>query len=478
MPRLTLLFALVALLAFPAAAPAQTPQPCTGNPDQPLPIDITVEGQPSHAEYVLPAGTPRGLVVIAHGYSHTAQSWREHMVKIANANGVIAVAPDYRGIRYEGTGPEGRPRSRGWPVVGGAQDVLAYARYFEQACPGLPTIDLYSVSMGANIAGYALTQNPRRADGRPLFDYWFAVEGVHDFTQTYNNARLIESGSDFARGAREDIEAEAGGTLEERPEEYARRTNIDRADDIAASGIRGVVVYHARFDGLAFYDRAEVLVAALRRLGVPVDVFEVGRRGSDESDTLTPGAPAQMAGHGSEISQTHIVIQGGLDRLTAHLTRAEPAPCGRLLKVDDRFSNARPDPATRSRTCQPDGPPAAGAACDAEKPLPQRIASYSGRTLRGHAAARGCSRVDHVRVAVFRKQGKKCRWLKGRRLTSARSCSRRVFAGLVASDEQWRYRLPKLPRGTYRAFVVVAGTDGAGEVLFSAPGAKRKLRVR
>jgi acetyl esterase/lipase len=477
MRRLTPLLVAAAALVAPAAAHAQTPaQPCTGNPDQLHVADILVGGQPSHAEYVLPAGAPRGLVVMAHGYSHTVQSWREHMIKTARANGVIVVTPDYRGIRYEGTGPEGRPRSRGWPVTGGAEDLIAYANHFDVACPGLPSITLYSVSMGANISGYALTLNPRRADGRPLFDYWIATEGVHDFLQTYNNARLIEDSSDFARRAREDIEAEAGGTLEAKPEEYRRRTNVERVADIAASGIRGVVIYHGRFDGSAFYDRAEALVAGLRRLGVPVDVFEVGRRGSQESDTVAPNAPAGMAGHGSEISQTHIVIQGGLDRLAALLTRGEPTPCDRLFKINDAFTNITPNPAAKSRLCLPDKPPAAGADCPAASPRPGRIAGYAKRTLSGHASARGCSRIGYARVAVFAPKGRKCRFLKGSKLTAPRSCKKPVFRK-ATGRERWSLKVPKLPKGRYRAFVVAAGTAGEA-VVFSAPGPTLKFRVR
>jgi hypothetical protein len=476
MRRLTsLAIAAVALLA-PAAAQAQAPQACTGNPDLVNAIDISVDGQPSHAEYVLPSGTPRGLVVMAHGYSHTAQSWREHMVRTARANGVIAVTPDYRGIRYEGTGPEGRPRSRGWPVAGGANDLIAYANHFDRACPGLPQITLYGVSMGANISGFALTLNPRRADGRPLFDYWIAVEGVHNFAGTYNNARLVESVNDFARRAREDIEAEAGGTIEDRPAEYARRSNIDRVADIAASGVRGVVIYHGRFDGNAFYDQAEILVDGLRDLGVPVDVFDVGRRGSDESDTLAPGAPKEMAGHGSEISQTHIVIQGGLDRLTALLTRGEPAPCGRLFKVNDKFTNVSPSPGKRSALCQPDPLPVAGSQCAAVRPLASRIAGFAKGTLVGHAGARGCGRVVDVRVAIEQRKGKRCRYLKRGKLTAPRSCKKPVYTKATGA-EQWTLEAPKLEKGTYRAFTVVRATDGDA-VLTSARGPKLKFRAR
>jgi hypothetical protein len=474
MRRLLPLAVAAAALLAPAAAHAQ--QACTGNPDQVLPIDIQVGGAPSHAEYVLPSGAPRGLVVMAHGYSHTAQSWREHMVKTAKANGVIAVTPDYRGIRYEGTGSEGRARSRGWPVAGGAEDLVAYANHFAGACPGLARITLYSVSMGANIAGYALAANPRRADGSPLFDYWLAVEGIHNFSSTYQNARLIEGSSDFARRAREDIEAEAGGTIEARPEEYRRRTNIERIGDIAASGIRGVIVYHARFDGLAFYDQAETLVAGLRDLGVPVDVFEVGRRGSTEPDSLAPFAPPEMAGHGSEISQTHIVIQGGLDRLTALLTRGEPAACNRKLLVDDSFANVRPDPARRTKLCLADPLPAAGAVCAVAAPHPVRIGSRDGRTLRGHASARGCGRIDQVRVAVTRQAGKRCRYLKGRRLAAPRSCRKRLFTTATGTG-QWTLALPRLPKGTYRAFAVARATDGSRDVS-SAPGPKFTFRIR
>src|SRR5918999_1906023 len=114
------------------------------------------------------------------------------------------------------------------------------------------------------------------------------------------------------------------------------------------------------------------MTTRLRDADVPVDFFTVGRRGSNERDTTVTGyagAQGEMAGHGSESSETHIVIQTGFDRLNALLTRGEPEPCNRDFQVDDHPSNVSPDPRTPSSACRPDPLPPAGARCaDRAKP--------------------------------------------------------------------------------------------------------------
>ena len=454
------------LLWAPAAHAAG---PCSGDPAQVQALTLTVGAQPANGLYVLPAGAPRGLVVFGHGYSHGADSWREHMQKISARDGVISVAMDYRGLTLLPRDAEGVLRTRGWPVQAGGEDLVAAARHFDGQCPGLPQIVLYGVSMGANATGMALTLQAKRADDRrPLFDYWFAIEGVHNMTEVYQGARALEgTGNEFARNAREDIETETGGSFETAPDAYAARTNTARGPDIAGSGIRGALLVHAYEDGLAPYSQSQEIAARLRENGVPVDLYSVGRRGSDEPDTSLSGYtgnPSPNAGHGSEKSQTHIVIQTGFTRLSAQLTKGDPAPCDREFRVDDTPANVSPDPAQPASGCAPDPlPPASssggGSGCTDTLPPSRVRVRVRRRVLSGRAADRGCGSVARVELFVARRAGRRCRFLTARgRLSRVRTCRRPVYVRAKGTTA-WRLTLPRALRGRFsaRARAVDAG---------------------
>jgi alpha-beta hydrolase superfamily lysophospholipase len=126
-------------------------------------FDMTVNGQPAWGLYAMPKTTPKGIVVFAHGYGHTAESWRTHLGRVADQLGVITVAMNYRGqIDTPGTP---RPTSRGWQVQEGAEDSIAAAQMMERACPMAKTIVMYGVSMGGNTAGLAVAAKAKRRTG-------------------------------------------------------------------------------------------------------------------------------------------------------------------------------------------------------------------------------------------------------------------------------------------------------------------------
>src|SRR5437588_96441 len=92
----------------------------------------------------------------------------------------------------------------------------------EQACPFVKTIVAYGISMGGNTSGLAAASHAIRHDGRPLFDYWWDIEGATNVIETYAGAAaLAQTGNTFATQAQQDIEAEMGGPLEQRPDAYA-----------------------------------------------------------------------------------------------------------------------------------------------------------------------------------------------------------------------------------------------------------------
>jgi subtilase family serine protease len=110
-------------------------------------------------------------------------------------------------------------------------------------------------------------------------------------------------------------------------------------------------------------------------------------------------------------------------------------------------------------------------------------ASRKRLSLTGTASDRGCrahgaGRVRNVRVAVARRAGKRCRFLKGKRgFTKPRRCSQRIFLAAKGTTH-WRFAFRgHLAKGRYSAYV--RGTDAAGNVARTLPKtAVRAFRVR
>src|SRR5687767_5603391 len=88
---------------------------CAGNPDEVTRLDMHVNGQLTWGLYAMPPTPAKGIVVFAHGYGHTAESWRKHIAATARRNNVVAVAMNYRG--QVDTPDQPLPTSRGWQVA-------------------------------------------------------------------------------------------------------------------------------------------------------------------------------------------------------------------------------------------------------------------------------------------------------------------------------------------------------------------------
>lgn len=285
---------------------------CTGDTAA-QPFRVAVGSEVATGLVAKPRRAPRGIVVAAHGYGHTVESWRAHLERIADESGVIAVAMNYR--HQVGT--------RGWRVAEGAEDSIAAARYFERACPSARRIALYGVSMGGNTSGLALAAKPTRANGRPLFDVWFDIEGANNVVETYFEARaLAPTGNATAVNAVADIEEEMGGTFEEKAEVYLRHSNVARIADIAASGVSDVYLVHGLVDGLVPYNQSAEFRALLRAHRVPAAMTTVVTRTATSEPGTTvdgylpiPGHTSPFAGHASEASTTHVVGMEGFQLL-------------------------------------------------------------------------------------------------------------------------------------------------------------------
>lgn len=376
--RRTALAALVAAVAVSALSPAfadpgkrKGPKPkkpkapveyaptCTSaNPYDVQRLETTVSGLPAWGLYAMPRTTPRGIVVVGHGYGHTAESWRRHLGRMADQLGVVTVAMDYRG-QYDYPGHP-LPTSRGWQVQEGAEDSIAAAQLLERTCPSAKTIVMYGVSMGGNTAGLAVAAGAKRKNGQPLFDYLFDIEGAMNVTETYFEARALAlSGNKTAVNAVEDIEREMGGTFEERSETYLERSVVTRVEDIKASGVKGVVMVHGVVDGLVGYNQSPEFYTRLRAAGIPVDFWTAVTRGEDSEPGTTldgyvtgnvPGYTSPFAGHASEASETHIVGMAGFERLAALFARNERPAC-RTGVLDGTLGFTQSEPLTSPATC-------------------------------------------------------------------------------------------------------------------------------
>ena len=300
-------FVFAGVIAPGADALTTAPPACTDEVDGVIDIE--------NGRVALPDDQPRAVVAMFHGYGHTTDSWIEHMKREAAALDIVAIAMEYDR----------------WQVSLGAERTLAAVQQYAHCSE---TVVAYAVSMGANAAGIALAESP-------VFDWWIAVEGVHNVTETYLEGRSVGlSGNATAVKGTRDIEEEMGGPVESRPEAYAERTNVLRATDIAGH-VGGAVLVHGVMDGLVPSNQSREMQAALRAQGVPVDFYSVVLRGDGEAGTVpegyvTPlgqnGYQSPFAGHGSEKSTTHRVIRTGFARLAALLDGETPD--GREVVVD------------------------------------------------------------------------------------------------------------------------------------------------
>jgi hypothetical protein len=315
------------VIATAGLTPASASQACTDAADgvAALPDLAAVTG--ATGTYALPAEAPTAIAVFMHGYGHLSDpSWVEHMRRTAS-HGAIAFGTDYRGHYVDGDGAK-----RGWFVREGAEEAIAYAKYFLAGCGGDLPVYVYGVSMGGNSSGLAVAAGATRAGGVPLFDYWVAGEPAANVIETYLTATAVGPAVPFAAKAAADIEQEHGGTLWEQPESYLDGAVVTHVPDIAASGLKGVAVVHGFDDGLVPYDQGRELATLLRVAGVPTDFFNAARRETNgtecgtDNTTLTENAlgpivsgvtgdcyTEPLAGHGTESSQTNIVIQTGLE---------------------------------------------------------------------------------------------------------------------------------------------------------------------
>jgi prolyl oligopeptidase family protein len=338
-----LLSVVVLVMGLSGTAQAEPPA-CTGEPSAIQTLNVTVGGVPTYGYYALPSTTPKGVVVLGHGYPTTAHSMVPLMPGIAERDDAIVVAMDYHGT-VDLEGPTGNT-SRGWKVSEGAADSIAAAQLFTSTCQGLNPSRFvntaFGVSMGGNMTGLAVSEHATRAGGSPLFDYWFDVAGVTDVPEIYTDATaisLVPLGGIQTTGAnaKADIEAEMGSPVLNLTT-YLNRSPALRSSQMKASGLKGVVVSHGVLDGEVTSDQSDQMVAALALAGIPTDYTTSIFKAPESPPGLTldgdilgliPGYGSPFAGHVNEI-----VIGAALDRLDA-LYGEGKAPSGLKLTLED-----------------------------------------------------------------------------------------------------------------------------------------------
>jgi hypothetical protein len=221
-----------------------------------------------------------------------------------------------------------------------------------------------------------------------------------------------------------------------------------------------------------------------------MDLYTVTKRAPGDTPDTTLGGYASLmtgnAGHGSEWSMHHIVLDTGFDRITASLVRGEPPPCNRDFTVDGTAApTTSPDPATQASGC-PTGkrvPPGSSSASLATgsvilgtshlapgcRSLPQlsihaglsrRWLSMRGTALPGRCAAG--TRIVSVRISLARLLGAtgRCRFARANgRLTALRRCTRPLYLR-AAGSKRWSLRVRRPPAGVYRLTAVTRDTAG------------------
>jgi pimeloyl-ACP methyl ester carboxylesterase len=335
---------LVAALMAGVPAGARTSSACTVDHNDPAAsTNLTPHTQDIPAfhglrgHYALPkTSKPKTLVVMFHGYGNTSDSWVCHLLDAARNHDAVAVAMDYRGTDWTGPAAD----HRGWFVREGAEDSIFAADYFLKRFPSIRNVEAFGISMGGNASGLAVAAGAKRpGTSKPLFDYWVDVEGATSMIETYLEATAVgASGNAFASHAKADIEKECNGTPSDAPQCYQDLTVLLRTQDIAASGLKGVIAVHGVDDGLVPHDQSEEMTSALRAAGIPTDYYIALRR-NDWQNPATADAeggtvlssnafgpvfgaagqtyPAPLAGHGWEGSNTQIVIATGFAKLWA-----------------------------------------------------------------------------------------------------------------------------------------------------------------
>ncbi len=284
------------------------------------PVPIAVMGYPEKKK-------PTRLVVLCHGLNGDAvygshpdiprpptpeKSFIPHIERImAQGDDIAVVATNYRDNFL-------------FPVGLGAHDTIAVTQAIRAQFKSIETVYLLGVSMGGAVSGTAISESRYVTDGNPVFDHWIAAEPLAVFIESYYEAKAA------LPQIAEEMEQETGGTPQDKPGEYQRRTDAMNAHNMAAAGLKTITIVHSVNDGLTPYNQARTMATAAVQAGIPTQLITVGRKqadheGPDYTGTGTiagvfgqkddPAASAYLAGHAADWDHTHPVMRISFEQL-------------------------------------------------------------------------------------------------------------------------------------------------------------------
>jgi hypothetical protein len=292
--------------------------------------------------WAAPAGRAKALVVVFHGHTHNGDEWQAELNEMAARDQVVAVAPR----TTETTEKNGKGT---FDVVDEeARDAASAIAWSRRTHSKLPTY-LLCVSMGCTGLAYFIDAVawPRgtSADAKwvqkqhPLPITGIVVsEGLSNLVETWAEAGAADT---VSQG---EIEAETGGTPNEKMSEYRNRSLALLAiGKLHTSGIRTAAVVHDVDDGLVPFNQAVESNARLQAAGIPTHGYTiVGNRPgcSTEHETTFTSYVGNyvedytgstlvkdnldqrlcMAGHASETRPETMVMRTTFDVLHTMLT--------------------------------------------------------------------------------------------------------------------------------------------------------------
>lgn len=278
---------LVALIALAALVPFV---PAVSAASSVVDYTVVVGDEVAHGLLSVPESSPSTLVVVTHGWGHTAESHRGHLQALAD-EGYLGVAMDFRGT--------------GFPLGAGAADTEAAVYDLLTAYPSVDEVVMFSVSMGTAPGAMVIADNPG------LVSRWFLSEPMANLAETWAEASAVCPFVAFACAPQQQIEAECGGTPVSQAECFRERVAVARVPEFV--GVRDAVVVHGVNDGLVPHNQGREVTAALRAHDVATDFYAVLRGDvGGEGTTLTGHGGSNFdgwAGHGTESNDDHTVTK-------------------------------------------------------------------------------------------------------------------------------------------------------------------------
>jgi len=271
-------------------------------------------GLPEAIISFVPDTQPTRLVVMCHGLRQDVRTvWVQHTEAVARRD-TVAVATNYRdNVRF--------------PVARGAHDTIAATLAAKARFPSIETVYLLGVSMGGAVSATAITESIALDDeGRSLYHHWIAPEPLTNLFEAWAEATVALP--EVAAG----MESDAGGTPDEVPAEYRRRSGALNASTMAAGGLRTLSLMHAVNDGLVVYNQGREMTTAAAAVGIPTQLWTVTRVAPEQAqgDTLSaaitgffgapdPTQPLALSGHGFEGDPHHPIMRIAFEQLEALL---------------------------------------------------------------------------------------------------------------------------------------------------------------